>query len=67
VPHLKGTIYGCRGTLHEEHRLGMFEVKELGRIFGSNRKKKKAAENYITRSFIICTLHQILLGRSNQG
>jgi hypothetical protein len=29
--------------------------------------QKKGGVNYIIRSFIICTLYQILVGQSNQG
>jgi hypothetical protein len=29
--------------------------------------KKEDAENFAMRSFIICILHQIILGESNQG
>jgi hypothetical protein len=28
---------------------------------------RKVGEDYITRSFITCNLHQTLLGSSNQG
>jgi len=31
------------------------------------RKWRETGEDCIMRSFIICTLHQILFGRSNQG
>jgi len=56
-------LYGCKTwslTLREEHRLRVFENRALRRIFGT-RKWRKAAENCIMKSFIICTLHQILL------
>jgi len=40
----------------------------LRRIFGHQTEKERgAAEGYIMRSFITCMLHEILLGRSNQG
>jgi hypothetical protein len=53
-------------TLSEEHRLRVFENRVLGKIFGLKRGKlKKAEEDHIMRSFIICTLHKILLGWSN--
>jgi hypothetical protein len=51
-------LYGCETwslTLREEHRLGVFENKEQRRIFGLKRN----GENCITRSFMICTLHQV--------
>jgi hypothetical protein len=35
----------------------------LKRIFGSKREKEvEALEDYLMRSFIICTLHKILSG-----
>jgi len=37
----------------------MFENRVLGRIFGP---KREDLEDCITRSFLNCTLHQILLG-----
>jgi hypothetical protein len=51
-------LYGCETwslILREEHRLRVFENRVLRRIFGL----KKAGENCITRSCIICTLHQV--------
>jgi hypothetical protein len=40
----------------------------LRRTFGPNRRKRREnGEDSKMRSFITCTLHQILLGRSNQG
>jgi hypothetical protein len=44
----------------------VFENRVLRRIFGSKRDEVTGSgENYIARSFIISTAHQILLGRSN--
>jgi len=49
-------------TLWNEHRLRLFENRVL-RIFGSKREKEvEALEDYLMRSFIICTLHKILSG-----
>jgi hypothetical protein len=60
-------LYGCETwhlTLSEEHSLGMFDSRVLRRIFGPKRggKLQEAVEDCIMRSFIICTLHQVLLG-----
>jgi hypothetical protein len=47
--------------------LWLFKERVL-RIFGPKREEVvEAGGDYIMRSFITCTLHQILLGRSNQG
>jgi hypothetical protein len=55
-------------TLREEHRLRVFENRVLRRIFGPKRDDVTGeGENCTEGSFIICTYHQILLGRSNQG
>jgi hypothetical protein len=45
-------------TLREEHKLRMFENRVLGKILGP--KREMSGEDCITRSFMICTLHQIL-------
>jgi hypothetical protein len=47
-----------------EHRLKIFANKMNRRTFGSTREDGK---NYIRRSFIIYSLLQILLGRTNFG
>jgi hypothetical protein len=52
--------------LREEHRLRVFENRELRRIFGPKRVEV-TGEAFTMGSFIICTHHQIILGRSNQG
>jgi hypothetical protein len=44
----------------EEHRLRVFENMVLRRIFGPKRKWQEAGEDYIMRSFVTWTLHQIL-------
>jgi hypothetical protein len=58
-------LYGCEAISHtlkeEEHRLRVFENRVLRRIFGPKRKWRKAGEDCMMRSFITCTLHQILL------
>ena len=41
----------------------MFENRVLNRVFGPKRKKVTGGgENYIMRSLMIITLHQILFG-----
>jgi hypothetical protein len=43
--------------------LNVLENRVLRRIFGHRRGKwREAGEDCIMRSFIICTLHQLLLG-----
>jgi len=49
--------------LREEHRLRVFENRVLRRISGSERDEVTGSgENYIMRSLMICTAHQILFG-----
>jgi hypothetical protein len=43
------------------------EEYRLRGIFGPKRDEVTGGGNCIMRGFINCTLHQILLGRSNQG
>jgi hypothetical protein len=67
---LQLVLYGCETwslTLREEHRLSVFENRVLRRIFGPKRYEGDIGECCALGSFIICTHHQILLGRSNQG
>jgi hypothetical protein len=45
--------------IKEEHRLRVFENRLLRRIFGLKRDEVTSGENYITRSFVICTLCQV--------
>jgi hypothetical protein len=62
-------LYGCETwslTLREERRLRVFGNRVLRRIFGPKRVEV-TEESCTMGSFIICTHHQILLGRSNQG
>jgi hypothetical protein len=49
-------------TVREERRLRMFENRVLRRISGNKRKWWEAGGDCITRSFITCTLHHMLLG-----
>jgi hypothetical protein len=64
-------LYGCETwtlTSREEHRLRVFENRELRRIFGPKRDEVMGEWRRCTvGSFIICTHYQVLLGRSNQG
>jgi len=59
-------LYGCETwslTMREDHRLRVFEKRVLGRVFGSKRDKLTGSgENYIMRSLMICTAHEILFG-----
>jgi hypothetical protein len=43
-------------------RLRVFENMVLRRIFGPKRDEITSGEDYITRSFILCTPHQISFG-----
>jgi hypothetical protein len=64
-------LYGCESwsvTLREEYRLRVFEDRVLRRICGPKRDEVTGnGESCTVGSFIICTHHQIILGRSNQG
>jgi len=57
-------MYGCESwslTLKEELRLRVFDSRVLRRIFGPKRDEVTGnGENYIMRSLMICTPHQIL-------
>jgi hypothetical protein len=68
---LQVVLYGCETwslTLREEHRLRVFKNRVLRRIFGPARDEVTGDWRKLHIScFIICTNHQILLGRSNQG
>jgi hypothetical protein len=46
-------------TLREEHKLRVLENRVLRRIFGSKRHEVTGGENYVTKSFVICTLRQV--------
>jgi hypothetical protein len=58
-------LYGCETwslTLEVEHKLRVFENMVLRRIFGPKREEVTGGwKKCMKRSFIICTLHQILL------
>jgi hypothetical protein len=67
---LSVVLYGCETwslTLREQHRPRVFENRVLRRIFGPKRDEVTGEWRKLHGgSFIICTRHQILLGRSNQ-
>jgi hypothetical protein len=49
--------------LREDLRVRMSENRVLRRIFGlKGDEVKSSGENYMTRSLMICTAHQILFG-----
>ena len=56
-------LYDCETwslTLREGCRLRVLENKVLRRIFGPKRDEVQgSAQDYITRSFMLCSLHQI--------
>jgi hypothetical protein len=57
-------LYGCESwslTLREECRLRVSENKVLRRIFGPKRDEG-SGEDCITKSFMLCTPHQISFG-----
>ena len=59
-------LYGCETwslTLREERRLRVFENRVLRRVFGPKRDEVTGnGENYIMKSFVICTPYRILCG-----
>jgi hypothetical protein len=63
-------LYGCETwtlTLRKESRLMLFENRVPRRIFGPRRDAVQGSgENYILRSLMICTAHQIWVGWSNR-
>jgi hypothetical protein len=60
VPVIRNGCETWSLTLREEHRLRVFENRVLRRIFGPKRDKVRVnGENFITRSFMICTLSQV--------
>jgi hypothetical protein len=53
-------LYGCEAwslTLREEHRLQVFENRVLRKISGPKDRVTGSAEDYLTRSFMLCTPH----------
>jgi hypothetical protein len=58
-------LYGCETwslTLRAEHRWRVFDNRILGRIFGPERHDVPGSWRiFEMKSFVICTLHQILL------
>jgi hypothetical protein len=53
--------------LREEHRLRVLKNR-VPRIFGQERNEAtESGDNYISRSFVTCTLGQVYLKQSSQG
>jgi hypothetical protein len=53
-------LYGCKTwslTLREEHRLRVFENRELRRIFGTKREADRSWRKLHMMNFIACILH----------
>jgi len=63
-------LYGCETwslTLKEERRLRLFKNRVLRGIFGLKKGKEKGSgENYIRKSLLIYTPHQIFYVGSNR-
>jgi hypothetical protein len=56
-----GLKFGLSHTLRDEHRLRTLVNRMLRGMFRPKREEgQEAGEECITRSFITCTLHQIL-------
>jgi hypothetical protein len=61
-------LYGCETwslTLREQHRLRVFKNRVLRRIFGPKRDEVTRERRKLHSGN--SSLHQTLLGRSNQG
>jgi hypothetical protein len=62
---LSVVLYGCETlspTLREEDRVMVFGIRVLGRIFGPKGEDvTRGWKNFIMKSFITCTFHQMLL------
>jgi hypothetical protein len=60
---LPADLFGCETwslTLREKHRLRVFENRVLRMIFGPKTDEVTGEwKNCITRSFVICALHQV--------
>jgi hypothetical protein len=58
-------LYGCETwslTLSEEHRVKALKTKVPRIIFGpGGTRRQESGENYIMRSFMICSLHQVFV------
>jgi hypothetical protein len=50
--------------LREEHRLNLLANRLLRKKCGSKRDEvtEGSGEDYITKRFMVCTLHQVLFG-----
>jgi hypothetical protein len=59
---------GKRCKLIVCYRKNIFENEVMSRIFGPKKEEVNVrCSNYIMRNFVICILHKILLGYSDQG
>jgi hypothetical protein len=62
---LHGILYGSETwslILRQEHRMKVFENRVLRRIFGPKEDEVTGGgEYFLTRNFVICTLHEVLL------
>jgi hypothetical protein len=60
-------LYGCETwslKLRDEHRLRVFEIRVLRRIFGAKRDVVTGnGVNFIMRSLMMCNPHPIFFGR----
>jgi hypothetical protein len=67
---LSVVLYGCETwslTLRDVSRLRVFENRVPKEYLYLRGMKQENGESCTMRSFIFCTLPQILLGKSNQG
>jgi len=61
-------LYGCETWSHTLREGGCLRTECWGKYLDlSGRKWQETGEDYIMRSFIVGTLHQIILGWLNQG
>jgi hypothetical protein len=62
-------LYGFLPSGKEEGRLQVFQQMVLQNLFGLRMKyiNRWMEESYIITNFVICILHQILLGSSYQA
>jgi hypothetical protein len=68
---LSVVLNGCEAwyvTPREKYKIKDFDNSELRTVFRpKSYEVTGVVEDYITRSFMICTPHKILFGRSNQN
>jgi hypothetical protein len=56
-------VVSRRFAPREDHRLRVFEIRVLSRIFGIEKRSKRTQKVNIMKSFVIYILHQIRLWR----